>query len=312
MAELVHTPVLLDVFVEALLTDQDGHYVDATFGRGGHSRAILDRLSQNGRLIGLDRDPAAIQEGQRLAEQDSRFQILHAAFSELDTVLDKHGWETATGVGFDLGTSSPQLEDPTRGFSFQQEGPLDMRMDPQAGQPLSTLLRKVSERELVQVIRQLGGERYAGRLARSIVRAQHEGRLVTTRDLENVCFHAVPRHARFGKIHPATRTFQALRMWVNEEMGQLQSGVQAAMHRLAPNGRLAVISFHSGEDRCVRDMIEAKVTPCICPSDFPICTCGRTPSMRWIHKKPVRPTPEEEDANPRSRSARLRVAERLA
>ena len=312
MAEFVHTPVLLDTFVDALCLDQDGHYVDATFGRGGHSRAILDRLSQNGRLIGLDRDPVAIQEGQRLAEQDSRFQIVYAAFSELDAVLDTHGWETATGVGFDLGTSSPQLEDSTRGFSFQQEGPLDMRMDPQSGQPLSALLARVSERELEGVIRQLGGERYAGRLARTIVRAQHEGRLVTTRDLENVCFHAVPRHARFGKIHPATRTFQALRMWVNEEMDQLQSGVQAAMHRLSPGGRLAVISFHSGEDRCVRDMIEAEVNPCVCPSDFPICACGRTPSMRWIHKKPVRPSAEEEDANPRSRSARLRVAERLA
>ncbi len=311
MAGLVHTPVLLDTFVDSLCLNKDGHYVDATFGRGGHSRAILDRLSRNGRLIGLDRDPAAIEEGQRLAKKDSRFQIIHAAFSEFNAVLDEHGWETATGVGFDLGTSSPQLEDPTRGFSFQQEGPLDMRMDPQTGQPLSTLLARVSERDLAQVIRQLGGERYAGRLARAILRARHEGRLVTTRDLENVCFHAMPKHARFGKIHPATRTFQALRMWVNDEMDQLQSGIQSAMHRLAPEGRLAVISFHSGEDRCVRDMIESQVNPCVCPPDFPVCACGRTPTMRWIHKKPVRPTDEEADANPRSRSARLRVAEKL-
>jgi len=294
-----------------LCLDKDGHYVDATFGRGGHSRAILDRLSRNGRLIGLDRDPEAVRAGRKLAEKDARFCIEHAAFAELDAVFDSHGWETAAGIGFDLGTSSPQLEDPARGFSFRQEGPLDMRMDTQSGLPLAMRLGRISEHELGKIIRQYGGERYAGRIARAILRALREGGLMTTRDLENACFHAVPRPARHGGIHPATRTFQALRIWVNDEMGQLRTGLQSAMQRLAPHGRLAVISFHSGEDRLARDLIEARVHPCTCPPDFPVCTCGLIPDMRWINKKPIRPAPDEESANPRSRSARLRVAEKL-
>ncbi len=311
MSDSAHIPVLPEAFVDALCLDKDGCYVDATFGRGGHSRAILDRLSRNGRLIGLDRDPEAVRAGRKLAEEDTRFYIEHAAFAELDAVLDRHGWETAAGIGFDLGTSSPQLEDSTRGFSFQQEGPLDMRMDPQSGTALAQRLGRISERELGKIIRQYGGERYAGRIARAILRTLREGGLMTTRDLENACFHAVPRPARHGGIHPATRTFQALRIWVNDEMEQLRAGLQSAMQRLAPHGRLAVISFHSGEDRLARDLIEARVHPCTCPPDFPVCACGLIPDMRWIDKKPIRPAPDEENANPRSRSARLRVAEKL-
>ena len=307
----VHVPVLLHEFIDALCIDPDGRYVDATFGRGGHARALLARLSSAGRLLGLDRDPAAVAEGEKLARQDPRFSIVHADFASLEDAVERHGWDHVTGIGFDLGVSSPQVDDAERGFSFQQDGPLDMRMNPRAGKPLSSLLDRVSERELTDVIRRYGDERHAGRIARSILKARRDGVLNSTRDLENICFHAYPRQARHGSTHPATRTFQALRMWVNNEMAQLESGIRSAMRLLAPGGRLAVISFHSGEDRRVRDLIEAEVHACVCPPDFPQCVCGRKDSMRWVQKKPLRPDAAELAANPRSRSARLRVAEHL-
>jgi len=310
-----HAPVLLTPFIDALCSSDacaDACYVDATFGRGGHTRALLERLSPEGRLLGLDRDPEAILEGERLAAQDNRFTIQHRAFADLDAALDAAGWPQVQGVGFDLGVSSPQLDDAGRGFSFSHDGPLDMRMDTASGQPLAARLARLSERELVGILRDYGNERYAGRIARAVLRAFAEGKMTRTSELENVVFHAVPKQGRFGGAHPATRTFQALRIWVNDEMGQLESGIKAAMHRLLPGGRLAVISFHSGEDRKVRDLIEAEVRPCICPADFPICACGRVASMRWVQKKPIRASEQEVAENPRSRSALLRVAERLA
>jgi len=308
-----HIPVLLREWVDALVVDPDGSYVDATFGRGGHSRAILARLSARGRLLALDRDPEAYCVGRQLAEQDARFHIVHRPFAELADVLAQAGWQDVNGVGFDLGVSSPQVDDAARGFSFQKAGPLDMRMNPEAGQPLSRLLEHVSEKELAGIIRQFGGERFAGRIARAIMQAVHEKRMRTTADLENACFHAVPRAARHGSTHPATRTFQALRMWVNDELSQIREGLEAAMAVIRrPGGRLAVISFHSGEDRLVRDVIEQAVSPCTCPPQFPMCVCGRTPTMRWVNKKPIRPCEAEVERNPRSRSSRLRVAEAVA
>jgi len=306
-----HIPVLLKPFVDALCTDSDGCYVDATFGRGGHARALLSCLSEQGRLLALDRDPQAIAEGERLAAEDARFSIQHRPFANLDAALDEVGWDAASGIGFDLGVSSPQLDDASRGFAFGKDGPLDMRMDTGSGATLVERLRRMGVRELAHVLREYGDERYAGRIARAILHAYGEGKLMRTSELENVCFHAVPRQARYGGTHPATRTFQALRIWVNDEMGQLEMGIKAAMERLAPNGRLAVISFHSGEDRRVRDLIEACVHPCICPPEFPICACGKTPSMRWVQKKPLRASEDECDRNPRSRSARLRIAEKI-
>lgn len=307
-----HVPVLPQAFAEAIVTTADGRYVDATFGRGGHARLLLSRLSLHGALLALDRDPAAAAAARLLAGKDERFHFAHAAFAELDTVLERMGWDMVNGIGFDLGVSLPQLTDAARGFSFQQSGPLDMRMDPDSGQPLAARLRDVSEKELRRILREYGGERYAGRIASAILRAVVAGNLNTTGDLEHICFHAVPKGARYGRVHPATRTFQALRMWVNDELGQLQEGLAAAMRHLAPAGRLAVIAFHSIEDRLVRDLIEAEVHPCTCPPDLPVCVCQRKASMRWIHKKPIRPSEAEIAANPKCRSARLRVAERLA
>jgi len=306
-----HTPVLLETFVEWIRVDPDGLYVDATFGTGGHSRAILARLSSQGQLMALDRDPAAVEIGNRLAKDDSRFRMRHASFSDMGRIIEQCGWDKMSGIGFDLGVSSPQLDKAERGFSFQEAGPLDMRMDPTTGQPLSSLLRSVKDKELIRILREYGDERYAARIAKAILRLCREDKPMTTRDLENAIFHAVPHSGRYGGAHPATRSFQALRIWVNDEFRQLQAGLSAAMDHLRTGGRLAVISFHSGEDRRVRDWIESRVHPCICPPDFPVCTCGGKASMRWIQKKPIRPSTEEIARNPRSRSARLRIAEHL-
>ncbi|MDQ6981496.1 MAG: 16S rRNA (cytosine(1402)-N(4))-methyltransferase RsmH [Mariprofundus sp.] len=306
-----HIPVLRDAFVDAMFSDPDGRYVDCTFGRGGHSRALLARLSDKGRLLAFDRDPEAVVAGKQLAQEDSRFSILHSDFARLGAGLENEGWQQVSGIGFDLGVSSPQVDNATRGFSFRQDGPLDMRMDTESGQPLDRMLEHVSERELVDVLRSFGDERYARRIAGTILKAVRVGELNSTADLENICFHAVPKQARFGKTHPATRTFQALRIWVNGEMDQIDTGIRAAMSYLQPGGKLAVISFHSGEDRRIRDLIEAEVHACICPPEMPICVCGKQPTMRWLQKKPLRADDQELTANPRSRSSMLRVAQRL-
>ncbi len=306
-----HIPVLRDLFVSSFIGDPNGYYVDCTFGRGGHSRALLQLLSSQGRLLALDRDPEAVTEGECLALEDDRFSIRHADFAQLSDILEQQGWGQVNGIGFDLGISSPQVDNAKRGFSFQQDGPLDMRMDPGEGLPLSRMLEQVSERELEGVLRKFGDERYARRIARSILKAQREGGLQSTSDLEAVCFHAVPRQARYGKTHPATRSFQALRIWVNNEMTQIEAGVRAAVQHLLPGGKLAIISFHSGEDRRIRDLIEEQVHPCVCPPEAPYCMCGKQPVMRWLQKKPIRPDESEVVVNPRSRSSRLRVAQRL-
>ena len=306
-----HIPVLASSFIDALLTDPNGHYIDATFGRGGHARMLLDRLSNKGRLLALDRDPQAITAANVLAAEDNRFQIVHSDFAGLECVILERAEANICGIGFDLGVSSPQIDQAERGFSFQHDGPLDMRMDPDLGQPVSECLKKVSEKELTHIIRSFGDERFAGRIARTILKVAQKGELNTTRELENICFHAVPPKTRHGSTHPATRTFQALRIWVNDEYGQIDTAIKAAMRCLAPLGRLAVISFHSGEDRRIRDLIESEVNPCTCPREFPMCICGKLPSMRWVQKKPIRASQDELETNPRSRSAMLRVAERL-
>ncbi|RME87489.1 MAG: 16S rRNA (cytosine(1402)-N(4))-methyltransferase RsmH [Zetaproteobacteria bacterium] len=303
-----HAPVLREAFADFLVVRKSGRYVDATFGRGGHARAVLARLAPEGRLLALDRDPEAVAAAEALAREDSRCVARHAAFSELAFVLDELGWDAVDGVGFDLGVSSPQLDDPARGFSFRQPGPLDMRMDPTRGEPLARKLARVSERRLAEVLRAYGDERYARRIAAAILRAFRRGEIRDTAALAEVVARAVPRTR--GRIHPATRTFQALRIWVNDELEELRRGLAAAVERLAPGGRLVVISFHSGEDRIVRDAIEAEVRGCICPPRLP-CVCGRKPRMRWVQKKPIRPSEDEVARNPRARSARLRVAERL-
>lgn len=307
-----HIPVLADAFLDLLCHDVDGRYVDATFGRGGHSRMLLQRLSSKGRVLALDRDPEAVAAGRQLAREDSRFQIIHADFSCLSDAMAEINWPHATGIGFDLGVSSPQLDQAARGFSFSHSGPLDMRMNPEEGMPLAKKLQSTNTRELTQVLRDFGDERFAARISRRIMEAVALDTLHATADLENICFHAVPRKNRHGHSHPATRTFQALRIWVNNEYGELQEGIANAINMLVAGGHLAVISFHSGEDRRVRDLIETEVRPCTCPPQFPICICGREARLRWLQKKPIRATETELQENPRSRSALLRAAIRVA
>lgn len=311
MATTAHISVLADPYIEALCTTDDGRYVDATFGRGGHTRLMLRTLSNKAQVLGLDRDPQAIEEGQKLHAEDERFSIAYTDFAGIESAVAEKGWAEVDGIGFDLGVSSPQLDQAERGFSFMKEGPLDMRMDFDSGQPLSKKLERISESELTDVIREYGGEKFAGRIAKAILEQLKKGELNTTRDLENVCFHATPKKMRYGTTHPATRTFQALRIWVNDEMNQIDEAVKASMKLLKAGGRLAIISFHSGEDRRIRDLIEKEVHGCTCPREFPMCVCGFKPTMKWVQKKPVRATEAEMEANPRSRSAMLRVAEKL-
>ncbi len=302
-----HTPVLADDYIRLLCHDPDGRYIDATFGRGGHTRLLLAALSEQGRVLALDRDPQAVEAAQTLMADDPRLQVVQAPFSDMEAVAKAHGWNEVDGVGFDLGVSSPQLDQAERGFSFSRSGPLDMRMNPEQGKPLWQRLQRCREQELVKILRDYGNERFAGRIARRIVQAVAAQQLHTTADLENICFHAVPASHRHGNTHPATRTFQALRIWINEEYQQLHDGLQAAMRMLRADGHLVVISFHSGEDRRVRDLIENEVHPCRCPVHLP-CVCGKMPTMRWLQKKPLRAGEAELAVNPRSRSALLRAA----
>ncbi|HID37825.1 MAG TPA: 16S rRNA (cytosine(1402)-N(4))-methyltransferase RsmH [Ghiorsea sp.] len=312
MVTRAHISVLAAPYIEALCTDKKGRYIDATFGRGGHTKLMLETLSEQAQVLGLDRDPQAIEAGEALAKADARFSIAYTDFAGIEDAVHHQGWGSVAGIGFDLGVSSPQLDQAERGFSFMQDGPLDMRMDCDSGQPLSAKLAKVSESELVSVIREYGGERFAGRIAKAILDKLNQGEMNTTKDLENACFHATPKKMRHQGAHPATRTFQALRIWVNDEMNQIDEAVKASMKLLQVGGRLAIISFHSGEDRRIRDLIEKQVHGCVCPREFPMCVCGFKPTMKWVQKKPIRASEEEIDANPRSRSAMLRVAEKLA
>jgi 16S rRNA (cytosine1402-N4)-methyltransferase len=286
----------------------DGVYVDCTFGRGGHSRALLDRLGAAGRLIALDRDPAAVDAAR--SWEDARFRIHHASFSRLADVLRVEALEHVDGVLMDLGVSSPQLDDAARGFSFRLEGPLDMRMDTSRGITAEEWLHTASEDHIREVIRTYGEERFAGPIARAIVAARSRGALHTTRQLAQVVGEAV--RTREPHQDPATRTFQAVRIFVNQELEELPLGLAQAVDALAVGGRLAVISFHSLEDRIVKRFLRSESQPPPVPRGMAVREADRPrPRLRLVGK-PVRPGTAEIARNPRSRSATLRVAERLA
>lgn len=316
-AEPGHLPVLLEEALVGLRIRADGTYVDGTFGRGGHSAAILARLGPQGRLLAIDRDPQAVEAARRWHEQtgDARFSIAHARFSQLAEVLDSQGVEAVDGVLLDLGVSSPQLDDPSRGFSFRADGPLDMRMDPTRGMPASEWLSKASEDEIAEVVRDYGEERFAVPIAKAIVarRGDPGGALQTTGDLARLVAGVVRSRRKRPEVgkDPATRTFQALRIFLNQELEELAGVLSAAVDRLRPAGRLAVISFHSLEDRIVKQFI-ARESGRDAPRDPVRGT--RLPGFR-LRLRPVArvlPGPAEIAANPRARSAVLRVAERLA
>ena len=304
-AQDAHKTVLLEEAVDALALRPDGAYVDATFGRGGHSRLILDRLGPRGRLIALDCDPEAVVAATRIS--DARFCMVHASFAELAGVLERLGLGGVDGVLLDLGVSSPQLDDAARGFSFRRDGPLDMRMDTSRGQTAAQWLETASETEIREVIRDYGEERFAKQVAKAIVAARQRGPVVTTGQLADIVGAAV--RTREKNKNPATRTFQAVRIYLNQELAHLSLALPQILDLLTPGARLAVISFHSLEDRIVkrfmRDAARADV-----PIRLPLRARELPQSRLRLIGKPVRPSAEEIAANPRARSATLRVAER--
>ncbi len=303
-----HVPVLRDQVLEQLAIRADGAYLDGTFGRGGHSRAILAQLGPAGRLYALDRDPDAVATAQQLAAEDARLVIGHGRFGELDEWRERWGVVAFDGILLDLGVSSPQLDDAGRGFSFAKDGPLDMRMDPTRGISAADWLNSAAEQEIARVLRQLGEEQAAGRIARAIGRQRQEKAISTTGELAAVIEGVVPR--RPGAKHPATRSFQAIRMHINDELGELERALQKAHDSLAPQGRLCVISFHSLEDRRVKRFFRdhSRVDPAL--ARLPVVPEAAQPTLR-LPARAIRPTADECAANPRARSATLRVAERL-
>jgi 16S rRNA (cytosine1402-N4)-methyltransferase len=310
-----HRPVLLAQCLELLDAAPGRLLVDATLGDGGHAEAILERTAPDGRLIALDRDPDALAiAAARLGRFGARVQLEHASFRDLGGVLARLAVGSVDGVLFDLGVSSRQLDTPARGFRFADasaaETPLDMRMDPGAGETAAELLARASEDELERWFREYGELPGARRLARTLVRRRREQPLRTTADLL-----AALREARVGggrRHHPATLVFQALRIVVNDELGALAEGLEAAIRALAPGGRLCVIAYHSLEDRLVKRTLEQEERGCVCPPRQPVCSCGRRPRVRRLTRRAVRPSEDELRANPRARSARLRAAARLA
>ena len=301
--DFVHQTVLLNEAVEALLTDLNGHYVDGTFGRGGHSHAILQKLQPQGRLTAFDRDPQAVAVARQW--QDRRFDIRHATFSELAQLPAA----SVQGVLLDLGISSPQIDDAARGFSFRHDGPLDMRMDPTAGLSVSEWLLQVEEKQLAQVIRDYGEERFAKPIAKAIVaRVRAQGAIAGTVELAQLIAGVVK--TREGGQHPATRTFQALRIFINGELEQVQSALHASMQVLAPGGRLVVISFHSLEDRIVKQFMQTQAKEQVMRDDMRWMLRQQAQSMPLKLLDRMKPSAVEVQANPRARSAIMRVAER--
>ena len=300
-----HITVLLDEAVEAVLTDPRGVYVDGTFGRGGHSRAILDGLAEEGRLYGIDKDPGAIAVGTELAEQDKRFAIHHGSFIELDEVLNG---TRVDGVLLDLGVSSPQLDSPERGFSFMNDGPLDMRMNTTEGESAADWINRAEEQEISKVIWEYGEDRFSRRMARAIVAARVEEPITTTKRLAEIIAAACPTREK-GK-HPATRAFQAIRIHINRELDDLVECLDKALEVLKPGGRLVVISFHSLEDRIAKRFIRKHAKGDELPSWLPVREDQLNKRMRPL-RKAIKPGKTEVDANPRARSAVMRVAEKL-
>ena len=306
-----HRPVLAQEAVDALRPESAARVVDATFGRGGHSQRILARLGGEAALLALDRDPQAVAFGEDAFGRDPRFAIRRTPFSRIDEAVAAVGWDDGVdAILADLGVSSPQLDDAGRGFSFRETGPLDMRMDPEAGQSAADWLAAVAPAELERVLRDYGEERFAKRVARAIVAAREAGGLRTTGDLAEVVRAAVPGRGEPGK-DKATRTFQAIRMAVNAEPEELAAFLAASVRVLRPGGRLVVIAFHSLEDRAVKRFIREEAQDCVCPPDFPVCRCDKVARLKPVGK-PLRPGAEECEGNPRARSAIARVAERLA
>lgn len=309
--EFSHKSVLLDECIEYLNIKPDGIYLDGTLGGAGHSYEIAKRLT-TGRLIGIDRDRVALEAArERLAPYMDRVTTVHSNFSELDAILDGLGVEAVDGMLFDLGVSSPQLDDKQRGFSYMADAPLDMRMNREDALTAYDVVNTWQQEDLRRILYEYGEERYAPQIAASIVRKREFAPIETTLQLVDVIRGAMPPQALREKQHPAKRSFQAIRIAVNDELGAVSKLMKTAFRRLNPGGRLCIITFHSLEDRIVKSEMQQAARGCTCPPEFPVCVCGKKPLIRIISRKPIQSREAELNDNPRARSAKLRVAEKI-
>ena len=309
--EFQHIPVLLPECLEALAIKSDGIYLDGTLGGAGHSSEIVKRLT-TGRLIGVDRDPVALKAaGERLAPWKDRVTLVHSNFREIGKVLDDLGIQGVDGMLFDLGVSSPQLDDGKRGFSYMTDAPLDMRMDGGDSLTAYEIVNRWPREELRRILFEYGEERYAPLIAAAIERRREEKPIETTLELVDIIKGAMPAQALREKQHPAKRSFQAIRIAVNDELNAVSDMMHTAIPRLNPGGRLAVITFHSLEDRIVKNAMQEAAKGCTCPPSFPVCVCGKKPQIKILTRKPIVSGPQELAENPRARSAKLRAAEKL-
>ena len=310
MSEFHHVSVLLEECIAGLNIKPDGIYVDGTLGGAGHSSRIAAQLT-TGRLIGIDRDPVALAAAEeRLSPWKERVSLVHANFCQLDQALDSLGIAGVDGILLDLGVSSPQLDDGQRGFSYMADAPLDMRMNAEDTLDAHFVVNQYSYEELKKILYEFGEERYAPQIAAAICRRREQQPIQTTLELVDIIRSAMPPAALREKQHPAKRTFQAIRIAVNDELGSVAKVMEAAIPRLNPGGRLAVITFHSLEDRIVKNAMAAAAKGCTCPPNFPVCVCGKTPQVNLITRKPIVSGSEELERNPRARSAKLRICEK--
>ena len=305
--ELSHSPVLLEEAIGALKIERGGRYIDCTVNGGGHAAVIMEECTPGGILLGIDADPSALKVArERLRSYGADVILVNENFKYLESIAGRHGFRPVNGIIFDLGMSSLQLEDPLRGFSFQHDSPLDMRFGPNQAVTAADIVNGYGERELAQLLFKYGEEGRGRQIARSIVRNRP---VRTTLELARIVEKVVGRER--GRIHPATRTFQALRIAVNEELENLELALEQAVRLLGTGGRLVVISFHSLEDRLVKNFLRREAQGCLCSPEVPACTCGHTPQLKVMTRRAVRPSQEELQSNPRSRSAKMRVAERV-
>ena len=311
MSEFHHVSVLLEECIEGLNIRPDGIYVDGTLGGAGHSSRIAAQLT-TGKLIGIDRDPVALTAaGERLAPFGDRVALVHSNFCEMDSALESLGITGVDGILLDLGVSSPQLDDGQRGFSYMADAALDMRMNGQDSLDAKQIVNQWSYEELKRILYDYGEERFAPRIAAAICKRREEKEIETTLELVDIIRSAMPPSALREKQHPAKRSFQAIRIAVNDELGSVERVMKKAVPLLKPGGRLAVITFHSLEDRIVKNAMAEAAKGCTCPREFPVCVCGKTPQVKLITRKPIVSGPEELERNPRARSAKLRICEKL-
>lgn len=307
-----HETVLLQQTVDSLIPNSEGTYVDATLGGAGHTRLLLEQSAPTGRVIAFDQDETAITHARQLLGDDEvRVTFVHTNFRHMKASLEELGVTAINGALFDLGVSSPQFDIPARGFSYRFEGPLDMRMDRRQTMTAEVFVNEADQGELERAFFRYGEEKFSRPIARRIVETRKQTRITSTTQLAELIKASIPAPARRNGPHPARRVFQAIRIAVNDELSVLTAGLEAAFSLLAPDGRLAVISFHSLEDRIVKQTFRDFATGCICPPDYPVCTCGRTPKGKLVTRKPIEPSERETEENPRARSAKLRVIEKI-